>query len=72
MSVRDYNFFRGITQCRIVRTEWPPELENTLMVSYNEDLESRMSIFLSQEIGRQIDNEILTRIFNEINNNNNI
>ena len=68
----DFKFFRGITQDKIIISEWSPELENTLMVSHNVNLVNRMSIFLSQEIGRQIDNEILTRIFNEINNINNI
>ena len=68
----NFKFFRGITQDRIIITEWSPELENTLMVSHNVNLESRMSILLSQEISKQIDNEISTILFNEINNNNNI
>lgn len=68
----DFKFFKGITQDRIVRTEWSPQLENNLVVSHNVNLESRMSILLSQEISKQIDNEISTILFNEINNNNNI
>lgn len=68
----NFNFFRGIAQDRIVRTEWSPQLENNLVVSHNVNLESRMTYLLSQEISKQMDNEILTRLFNEINNNNNI
>lgn len=67
----DFKFFRGIAQDRIVRTEWSPQLENNLVVSHNVNLESRLTYLLSQEIGRQVDNEILTIIFDEINNNNN-
>ena len=68
----NFKFFRGIAQDRIVRTEWSPQLENTVVVSHNVNLESRMTYLLSQEICKQMDNEILTRLFNEINNNNNI
>lgn len=67
-----FKFFRGITQDKIIISEWSPELENTLMVSHNVNLVSRMSYLLSQEISGRLDNEILTRIFNEINYNNNI
>ena len=68
MRVREFKFFRGIIQARIIRAEWSPELENELIVSHNVDLESEMTNLLSQEISRQIDDEILTRLFNDINN----
>lgn len=70
--MRNFKFFRGYENPQIVRANWTPEIANDLMVYHNVDLESEMTNLLSEEISRQIDNDILTRLLYDINNNNNI
>ena len=57
--MREFKFFRGIIGPRKIRAIWTPEMEQDIQAYHGIDVESELTSLLSEEIAREIDNEIL-------------
>jgi len=75
MGVREFKFFHGITIQtegiqRIVRTlraQWRPELVDDLNAIHTIDAEAELTRLLSEEMAREVDENVIRRITREIN-----
>jgi hypothetical protein len=75
MGVREFRFFHGITIQsegiqRIVRTlraQWRPELVDDLNAIHTIDAEAELTRLLSEEMAREVDENVIRRITREIN-----
>ena len=66
--MKNFKFFRGYEKTQILRATWSPEIATDLETFHNIDAEAELTTLLSQEMSRMLDNEILTRLLNDINN----
>ena len=57
--MREFKFFRGIIGSRKIRAIWTPEMVQDIQAHHGIDVESELTSLLSEEIAREIDNEIL-------------
>jgi hypothetical protein len=60
--MREFKFFRGIISPRKIRVTWSPEMEQDLQSHHGIDVESELASLLSEEIAREVDNEILRNL----------
>ena len=75
MGVREFKFFHGVTIQtegiqRIVRTlraQWRPELIDDLNAVHTIDTEAELRRLLSEEMAREVDENVIRRITREIN-----
>lgn len=75
MGVREFKFFHGVTIQtegiqRIVRTlraQWRPELIDDLNAVHTIDAEAELRRLLSEEMAREVDENVIRRITREIN-----
>ena len=75
MRVREFKFFHGVTIQtegiqRIVRTlraQWRPELIDDLNAVHTIDAEAELTRLLSEEMAREVDENVIRRITREIN-----
>ena len=75
MGVREFKFFHGVTIQtegiqRIVRTlraQWRPELIDDLNAVHTIDAEAELRRLLSEEMARDVDENVIRRITREIN-----
>ncbi len=75
MGVREFKFFHGVTIQtegiqRIVRTlraQWRPELVDDLNAVHTIDAEAELTRLLSEEMAREVDENVIRRITREIN-----
>ena len=75
MRVREFKFFHGVTIQtegiqRIVRTlraQWRPELVDDLNAVHTIDAEAELTRLLSEEMAREVDENVIRRIIREIN-----
>ena len=75
MGVREFKFFHGVTIQtegiqRIVRTlraQWRPELIDDLNAVHTIDAEAELTRLLSEEMAREVDENVIRRITREIN-----
>jgi hypothetical protein len=75
MRVREFKFFHGVTIQtegiqRIVRTlraQWRPELVDDLNAVHTIDAEAELTRLLSEEMAREVDENVIRRITREIN-----
>ncbi len=75
MRVREFKFFHGVTIQtegiqRIVRTlraQWRPELVDDLNAIHTIDAEAELTRLLSEEMAREVDENVIRRITREIN-----
>ncbi len=75
MGVREFKFFHGVTIQtegiqRIVRTlraQWRPELVDDLNAIHTIDAEAELTRLLSEEMAREVDENVIRRITREIN-----
>lgn len=63
--VREFKFFKGFTEKRTFTVEWNNDIVR------NFDAEEELTRLMSQEIAREVDNDILNRLFNLVNNGGN-
>ena len=74
MGVREFKFFHGVTIQtegiqRIVRTlraQWRPELIDDLNAVHTIDAEAELTRLLSEEMAREVDENVIRRITREI------
>jgi hypothetical protein len=64
--MRNFKFLTGYVGPTLVAT-WTPDIENNLFSSNGIDAERELTSLLSEQIARQIDNNILTQLFRESN-----
>ncbi len=57
--MREFKFFRGIIRPRKLSVTWSPEIEQDIQSYHGIDAESELASLLSEEIAREIDNDIL-------------
>ena len=75
MGVREFKFFHGVTIQiegiqRIVRTlraQWRPELIDDLNAVHTIDAVAELTRLLSEEMTREVDENVIRRITREIN-----
>ena len=73
--IREFKFFHGVTIQtegiqRIVRTlraQWRPELVDDLNAIHTIDAEAELTRLLSEEMAREVDENVIRRITREIN-----
>jgi len=64
--MRNFKFLNGYVGPTLVAT-WTPAVENNLFSSTGIDAERELTSLLSEQIARQIDNDILTQLFRDAN-----
>ncbi len=64
--IRDFKFFHG-TINRKLTAVWSPQLVEDLNEVHSMDAESELTRLLSEEISREIDNDILNTVTRRIN-----
>jgi hypothetical protein len=64
--MRNFKFLTGYVGPTMV-ANWSPAIENNLFSSHGIDVESELTNLLSNQIVREIDNEILTQLFRDAN-----
>jgi hypothetical protein len=64
--MRSFKFLNGYAGPTLVAT-WTPAVENNLFSSNGIDAERELTSLLSEQIARQIDNDILTQLFRDSN-----
>jgi hypothetical protein len=57
--MREFKFFHGIIGPRKFRTTWTPEIVQDIQAHHGIDVESELVSLLSEEIAREVDNDIL-------------
>ena len=75
MGVREFRFFHGITIqsegiqniVRTLRAQWRPELIDDLNAVHTIDAEAELRRLLSEEMAREVDENVIRRITREIN-----
>lgn len=63
--MRNFKFFHGSENPIRLRAEWTPEVVENFGSLHN--MESELTNILSNQIARQIDNDIITQLFRESN-----
>jgi hypothetical protein len=61
--MKTFKFFKGQTGVRGLRAEWLPELVQNLNAYHSLDASEELTNMLSNEIAREVDNEILSMFF---------
>lgn len=75
MGVREFKFFHGVTIqtegiqriIRTLRAQWRPELIDDLNAVHTIDAEAELTRLLSEEMAREVDENVIRRITREIN-----
>ena len=75
MGVREFKFFHGVTIqtegiqriLRTLRAQWRPELIDDLNAVHTIDAEAELTRLLSEEMAREVDENVIRRITREIN-----
>lgn len=57
--MNEFKFFRGIIRPRKLSVTWSPEMNQDVQAHHGIDVESELASLLSEEIAREIDNDIL-------------
>jgi hypothetical protein len=69
--INSFKFFHGTVETKFT-VQWNPELEHDFNSHYGIDAEAELTRRLSEEIAREIDEDILRTITSRINGGNNI
>ena len=64
--MREFKFFHGINRHKFTAV-WTPELVQDISAYHNIDAEAELTALLSEEIARNIDEEIITRLTERVN-----
>jgi predicted chitinase len=64
--VRKFKFFHGIVGPRLTAV-WSPQLQEDLQAGHGLDIESELTRLMSEEIAREVDNNIISELTRRIN-----
>ena len=75
MGVREFKFFHGVTIqtegiqriIRTLRAQWRPELIDDLNAVHTIDAEAELTRLMSEQMAREVDENVIRRITREIN-----
>jgi hypothetical protein len=65
--VRKFKFFHGIVSARRITAVWTPQLQEDLQERHGLDVESELTSLLSEQISREIDEDIMREMTRRIN-----